>query len=70
MSATIEKSLCIGLTKTRFDLGDTVHIKCKRGGEFKGEIIDFDNNEFVILKDKEGKEWRVDVDSIDTYIPE
>ena len=40
MAATIEKSLYIGILKTRFDVYDNVKLRLKSGEIVEGEIIE------------------------------
>jgi hypothetical protein len=49
MRATIEKSLCIGITKTRFDIFDYVTLVLEDGKEVSGEIVDLEDG-FVTLQ--------------------
>lgn len=69
MSASIERSLYIGLLKTRFDLFDNVKLKLKNNKIVEGEIIDLDEN-VVTLENKRGNCYHVFVDDIENYISE
>lgn len=51
MGASIEKSLCIGFLKTRFDLFDQVTLVLVDGKEVSGEIIDLEDG-FVTIQTK------------------
>ncbi len=66
MSATIEKSLCIGITKTRFDLFDYVKLQMVSGKVIEGKIIDFGNN-IVQISTSEGIR-DIRVNDIEAYI--
>lgn len=67
MSASIEKSLYIGILKTRFDIWDEVRLKLKTGEIVEGEIQGFIDNHTVQLDTEKG--WReVLVSDIDTYL--
>lgn len=67
MSATIERSLYIGILKTRFDLFDDVKLKLKNGQVLEGEIIDLDENT-VTLEGIGGTCHPIFVDDIDDYV--
>lgn len=54
MSATIERSLYIGITKTRFDIYDDVKLKLTLGDTVQGTIIDMDD-ESIVLDTKQGR---------------
>ena len=67
MSASIEKSLCIGITKTRFDLWDDVRLKLKSGEIVEGTIEGFVGNSVIQLETESG--WKeVNVSDIDDYV--
>lgn len=67
MSASIEKSLCIGILKTRFDLWDDIKIKLKSGEIVQGTIEGFEGNNVVQIDT--GDVFReINVNDIDTYI--
>lgn len=69
MSASIEKSLYIGMLKTRFDLFDDVKLKLKNGEIVAGEISGFEECSNVCLLTESG--WRsINVDDIEGYIPQ
>jgi ribosome maturation factor RimP len=44
MSATIERSLYVGILKSRYDIFDDVTITLKSGEKIKGTIEDIDDN--------------------------
>ena len=67
MRATIEKSLCIGITKTRFDLFDYVKLQMVSGKVIEGEIIDFVSNNVVQISTSEGIR-DIRVSDIENYI--
>lgn len=67
MGATIERSLYIGILKTRFDIFDDVKLKLKNGQVIEGEIIDLDKNT-VTLEDTVGNTRQIFVDDIEDYI--
>lgn len=69
MSASIERSLYIGILKTRFDLFDDIKLKLKNNKMVEGEIIDLDEN-IVTLENKNGNCYHVFVDDIEDYITE
>lgn len=67
MGASIEKSLYIGITKTRFDLFDNVKLCLKTGEVVEGEIGGFEGCSIVHLETKDG--WReIHVGDIEDYI--
>ena len=67
MSASIEKSLYIGILKTRFDLWDEVKLKLKSGEVVQGTIEGFEGNKIVQIDTGDG--WReIHVDDIEGYI--
>ena len=67
MSASIEKSLYIGILKTRFDVFDDVKLKLKSGEIVEGVIEGFTGNSVVHIETEDN--WReVDVKDIETYI--
>lgn len=67
MGATIERSLYIGILKTRFDIFDDVKLKLKNGQVIEGEIIDLDENT-VVLEDTGRNDHQIFVDDIEDYI--
>lgn len=67
MGATIEKSLYIGILKTRFDAYDDVKLKLKDGTEVYGTITEFIEERSVTLDTKEGYK-DINVDDIEDYI--
>lgn len=67
MSASIEKSLYIGILKTRFDLWDDIKIRLKSGEIVNGTIEGFEGNRIVQLETENG--WKeIHVDDIDDYV--
>ena len=67
MSASIEKSLYIGILKTRFDLFDDVKLRLKTGEIVEGTIEGFDGCSIVQLETEKG--WReIHVDDIIDYV--
>lgn len=67
MGATIERSLYVGILKTRFDIFDDVKLKLKNGQVIEGEIIDLDENT-VVLEDTGRNDHQIFVDDIEDYI--
>ncbi len=67
MSATIERSLYIGILKTKFDLFDDVKLKLNNGKIISGQIVDIDENT-VTLENVDGNHLDVFVDDIEDYI--
>lgn len=66
MSASIEKSLYIGVLKTRFDLFDDVKLRLKTGEVVEGTIEGFKGCRVVQLETENG--WReIHVDDIEGY---
>lgn len=67
MSASIEKSLYIGILKTRFDLFDDVKLRLKTGEIVEGTIEGFEGCSIVQLETEMG--WReIHVDDIVDYV--
>lgn len=67
MNASIEKSLYIGILKTRFDLFDDVKLRLKTGEILEGTIEGFEGCSVVQLETEEG--WReIQVGDIEDYI--
>ena len=67
MAASIEKSLYIGILKTRFDLFDDVKLRLKTGEVVAGTIEGFEGCSVVQMETEEG--WKENnVDDIDDYI--
>ncbi len=62
MSATIERSLYVGILKSRYDIFDDVVITLRNGEKVKGTIEDLDDN-FVYLDAKNGH-CKIDVKNI------
>ena len=56
MSASIEKSLYIGILKTRFDLFDDVKLRLRTGEVIEGTIEGFEGCSVVQLETENG--WR------------
>lgn len=67
MSASIEKSLYIGILKTRFDLWDEVKLKLKSGEVVQGTIEGFEGNRIVQIDTADGFK-EIKVDDIEDYI--
>lgn len=67
MGATIERSLYIGILKTRFDLFDNIKLKLKNGQIIEGEIVDLDENT-VTIQSVGGTYYPIYVDEIEDYI--
>lgn len=67
MAASIEKSLYIGILKTRFDLFDDVKLKLKTGEVIEGTIEGFSECSKVQMETVGGYK-EIDVDDIDDYI--
>lgn len=66
MNASIEKSLYIGILKTRFDIFDDVRLRLRTGEVVEGTIEGFDGCSIVQLETEEG--WReIHVDDIVGY---
>lgn len=67
MGANIEKSLYIGILKTRFDLFDDVKLKLKTGEIVEGTIEGFESCSVVQMETENG--WReIHVDDIEGYV--
>lgn len=56
MSASIEKSLYVGILKTRFDLNDSVRLRLKTGEVVEGTIVGFCGYVIVQLETEDG--WK------------
>lgn len=67
MSASLETSLYIGITKTRFDLFDEVELKMKDGTTVQGTISGFDGTDRFYLE-TEQETLRIDPADIEDYI--
>lgn len=67
MSACLETSLYIGVTKTRFDLFDEVKLKLKNGKVIKGTITEFESIDRFYLETEEGT-YCINPDDIEGYI--
>lgn len=67
MNAKIERSLCIGITKTRFDLYDKVKLKLKNGEIVEGEIIGLGDT-IVYIQQEDGDICWIFANDIDGYI--
>ncbi len=67
MSATIERSLYIGILKTKFDLFDDVKLKLNNGKIISGQIVDIDENT-VTLENVDGNHFDIFVEDIEDYI--
>lgn len=67
MGASIEKSLYIGIIKTRFDLFDDVRLCLKTGEIVEGAIEGFEGCSIVQLETEDG--WReIHVGDIEDYL--
>lgn len=67
MSASIEKSLYVGVMKTRFDLFDDVRLRLKTGEVVEGPIEGFGDCQIVLLETENG--WKeIDVRDIEDYV--
>ena len=67
MSASIERSLYVGATKTRFDLFDDVRLRLKTGEVVEGPIEGFGDCPIVLLETENG--WKeIDVRDIEDYV--
>lgn len=64
MGASIEKSLCVGILGTRFDLFDDVKLRLKTGETAEGTIMGFEGCHAVQLETEEGL-VKIDVDKIE-----
>lgn len=64
MGASIEKSLCVGILKTRFDLFDDVKLRLKTGETAEGTITGFEGCHAVQLETEEDL-VKIDVDKIE-----
>ncbi len=67
MAAVIERSLLIGMLKTRFDIFDTVKLRLNDGKIVAGEIIDMDDDS-VAIEAADGIVHHVHVSNIKDYI--
>ena len=67
MGASIEKSLYIGILKTRFDIYDDVKLKLKNCEIVEGTIVDFEEESFVWIDNRDGRK-RIHVDEIKDYV--
>lgn len=67
MAASIEKSLCIGITKTRFDLFDDVKLKLSTGSVIEGCIVTIEDWG-VIIETADGETKGVFVNDIIDYM--
>lgn len=67
MRATIEKSLYIGILRTRFDIYDDVRLKLVDGEIIEGTIVDFEEESFVWIDNQDGRK-RIRVDEIEDYV--
>lgn len=66
MSAMIERSLYVGITKSRFDLWDEVRIELKNEEIVKGTIIGFEEEDAILLEiENTREERRICVDDIE-----
>lgn len=67
MGASIEKSLCVGILGTRFDLFDDVKLRLKTGEIVWGTIIGFEGCSAVQLEKEDGQR-KINVEAIDRCI--
>ena len=67
MRATIERSLYIGILRTRFDIYDDVRLKLVDGEIIEGTIVDFEEESFVWIDNQDGSK-RIHVDEIEDYV--
>ena len=66
MAASIDKSLCIGITKTRFDLFDDVKLRLSTGAVLKGCIVGIEEWG-VVIETETGELKTVNINDIDDY---
>lgn len=66
MGASIEKSLCIGITKTRFDLFDDVKLKLSTGSVIEGCIVEIEDWG-VVVETAEREQKGINVNDIADY---
>lgn len=67
MSATIEKSLYIGILKSRFDIFDQINLLLRNGDNVKGIITEIEDNYVVIEAEEASK--TIYVRDIEDYRP-
>lgn len=67
MGATIEKSLYIGICKTRFDLFDDVKLELKNGEILSGTIIEIGDKHIIL--EAESSDYLITPDMIKDYLP-
>ncbi len=67
MGATIERSLYIGILKTRFGLFDDVKLKLNNGTIIRGQIVNIGENT-VTIEDADYNIFDVFVDDIEDYV--
>ena len=65
--ASIEKSLYIGIMKTRFDLFDFVKLRLKKGITVEGTIEGFMGSSVVLLETETGLR-EISVNDIEDYV--
>jgi sRNA-binding regulator protein Hfq len=63
MSVTIERSLYVGILKTRYDIFDDVTITLKNGQKLKGTIRDLGEDEVYLSTDD--KDYLINVYNIE-----
>lgn len=66
MAASIEKSICFGITKTRFDLFDDIKLKLSTGSVLEGCIVDIEDWG-VVIETATGELKSVHINDIDDY---
>lgn len=66
MEASIEKILCIGVTKTRFDLFDDVKLMLSSGSVIKGRIVEIEDWG-VVIETADGEQKGINVNDIVDY---
>lgn len=67
MSATIERSLYIGILKSRFDIFDQINLILRNGDNVKGIITEIEDNYVVIEAEEASK--TIYVRDIEDYRP-
>jgi len=67
MEASIEKSLYIGITKTRFDLFDDVKLKLSSGSIIEGCIVEIEDWG-VVIETAGGEQKGIHVNDIVDYV--
>jgi hypothetical protein len=67
MEASIEKILCIGVTKTRFDLFDDVKLMLSSGSVIEGCIVEIEDWG-VVIETVDGEQKGIHVNDIVDYV--